>query len=533
MKFTLLSRSVTAAAMLAAAIVPTAWAGPRQAAKSASTLTINVGQLVPTLDPASACHLVDTGVTNLMYAQLTQYGTKRGPGGTLEQNPARMRPYLAKSWTKSRNGLTYTFHLRRGLKFPSGDPVNSAAVKYSFNRTIKINGCGSYGIVDGLYKPPQFKAIATPNPTTVVFHLGQPNSDFLQNLAQWSAVVDDPKLIQAHGGVKANTPNQWMASHDAGYGPYLLKSYHANKQAIFVANPRFFFHPSVHRIIVNFFSSDTPLLLAARSGQADVTEVLSKQAAHSLVGNHCCRVLAFPIAAWDKLIIPNNVAPFNNVKFREALTYAVPYKQILQRVYYGYGQSFYGIWSPAQPWFNPKIGKPRTFNLAKAQSLIRQSHVKTPISFDLLTPEGNTIEGQIATIIQGIWSQLGITANVKTVTVAEQLQDAYTTHKHAVLFYDGPGVISPMYQWDYDGKCGSQFNSDLSCIPAADRMIAPLRKTASLKKWRPVADKVDKMWIAQSPRIPIMQDKFVVVLSRRVTHFEFYGSAQFSKIRIK
>lgn len=493
-------------------------------------VVINIGQLIPTLDPASACHVVDSEVTNTLYAQLTKYGTKDGPQGTLVEDTSKIEPYLAKSWEISDDGLTYTFALYPDLKFPSGRPVDSEAWKYSLERTIKVNGCGAYGLLDGLYDPLLIKRIDTPDPTTLVITLSQPDVNFLQNLAQWASVVVDPQLVEENGGVVENTPNEWLASHSAGYGPYLLESYEPNKKLVLVANPDFVIPAKEQKLIINLYDSDSALLLAAREGQADVTVMLSKQAAKTLEGNPCCKVVSYPVSAWDKIILPAKVPPFDNAKFREALTYAVPYDDLLNNVYYGYGEPFYGPWAPAVPWYNETIGAPREFDLDKAKSLIAESGLKTPIQFDLLTPEGNAIEAQIATIVQGIWKDIGVNVNVKTVTVEQQLEDAYSTHKNATLFYDSPGVYAPDYHWDYDMKCGSMFNSDQSCNPEADKLIAKLRSTTDEAERQDITDQAAEMWIEDSPRIQVMQDKFVVVLGNKIDHFEFYRTAHFRTI---
>ena len=492
-----------------------------------AALVVNLGQLVPTLDPASACHLADAGVTNALYAQLTRYGTKTDDNGEEVEDASKIEPYLADSWTVSDDGTVYTFKLHPDMKFPSGDPVDAKAFKYSLERTVKINGCGAYGIVDGLYDPPQFKKIETPAPDTLKITLGQPNVNFLQNLAQWSGGVVDPKLVEANGGVKKNTPNEWMASHSAGYGPFLLDSYEPNKQAVLVANPDFIDPPASKKIIVNFFSASEPLVLAARSGRADVTLVAPKQAAKSLASNACCKVLANPIPAWEKIALPAKVAPFDNEKLREALTYAVPYDQIISSVAFGYGTPFYGPWSPAMPWYNPEIGKARPYDVDKAKQLIAESGLKTPIKFNLITPQGNAAEKQLAAVVQQSWKQIGVDVTVRTVTVAQQLDDAYSTHKNAVMFYDGPGVIAPDYLWDYDMKCGSAFNSDQSCDPAADKMVAKLRHTTDDAARKKITDAVAESWVSRSPRIQVYQDSFVTILNKRVKDYVFFRSAQY------
>ncbi len=102
-----------------------------------------------------------------------------------------------------------------------------------------------------------------------------------------------PGLVEAHGGQKKAKPNEWLASHDAGYGPYLLKSYSAGHQLVLEANPSFFEPPKTKHIILNFIPDNETLLLDAQSGAADITLGLSNQAAHSLTSDSCCVVASF------------------------------------------------------------------------------------------------------------------------------------------------------------------------------------------------------------------------------------------------
>src|SRR5262245_30313216 len=145
-------------------------AGGSASASSAFVINMPVGPA--TLDPAEECGFTDLTITEAVYTRLTQYGSKPGPNGTTQVDPGHIVPYLAKSWTISRGGLVYTFHLRSGVKFSDGTPVDSKAVKFSLERSITMGGCGGYFIYDGIYGPPPLiRSIATPNPQTVVITL--------------------------------------------------------------------------------------------------------------------------------------------------------------------------------------------------------------------------------------------------------------------------------------------------------------------------------------------------------------------------
>ncbi len=515
------------AALSASDGVRPAAAAPNSAASSALVIDMPVGPA--TLDPAEECGLTDTTITTAVYATLTQYGSKPGPDGTTQFDPAHIVPYLAKSWKITGHGRVYTFNLRPGMRFSDGTPIDSHAVKYSLERSVTMGGCGGYFIYDGIYTPPLIKSITTPNRTTVVITLSRPDANALQDWAQPAASVVNPKVVNAHGGVHKGKINTWMAGHvTPGGGPYLLQSYEANKQAVLVANPHFYKQPASKKVIINFISSDPTLLLQARNGAADVTLGLSKQSAHSLVGNRNVKVIADETSTFEQIGMPNNMPPFTNRTFRKALTYAVPYQQILHKVIYGYGSLFFGAIPPGMPGYSASIEKPRAFNLTKAKQLIQQSGIKTPVNITMDIQAGNPIDEQIATIVQGVWSQLGVHVTVNKLS-ASDYTNALEGHKaQSYIRLDGPGVIDPGYFLGYDMKCGISFNLSDVCIPEADKLLAEARRKQSRAAQAPYWKKINKLWIADAPKIPVYADKAVSIVNKRVKHYFYSEETNFT-----
>jgi peptide/nickel transport system substrate-binding protein len=308
-------------------------------------LKVNMAVAPGTLDPASGCGANDLALIGSLYTRLTQYGSKPGPDGTTQVDPGKIEPYAAESWTVSDDGKQYTFKLRANAKFPSGKPVDAEAVKYSFERTLTMNGCGGYFLHDGLLDPPLIKEIVVKDPTTVVFELSQPDPNALQAWAQPAASIVDKSVVDANGGVKKDSVNEYMGSHAAGAGPYLLESYEPNKSAVLTANPDFVGEPkpASKTIRINFVNSDPTLLLQAKSGDTDITLGLSKQSAKSLEGNKNVRVIANDTPLSEQIGLPNSKAPFKNVKFRQALALALPYQDIVDKAAFGYGTLFSGM----------------------------------------------------------------------------------------------------------------------------------------------------------------------------------------------
>jgi peptide/nickel transport system substrate-binding protein len=368
----------------------------------------------------------------------------------------------------------------------------------------------------------------TPDATTFVVNLSVPDANVLQDWAQPAASIIDKSVVDAHGGVQKGKVNTWMAGHVAGIGPFTLKSYEANKQAVLVSNPKFFAPGKAKEIVINWIASDPTLLLQARSGTADVTLGLSKQSANSLASNPNVKVIANDTSIGEWLGLPNDKPPFDNVKFREAMSYAVPYQQILSKVAYGYGTLFYGVFPPAMPEFNPKLEKPRQQNIAKAKQLIAASGVETPVTVELDIQAGNTNDEQVATIVQGTWKQLGVNVQINKLSASDYINKLETHKSQAFIRLDGPGVIEAGYFLGYDLKCGISFNLVAVCIPAADKILAKARQETNKAKRQAMWDQIARLWNAQSPKIPVYGDKYVSVVNKRVKSYFYSHEIDFS-----
>jgi peptide/nickel transport system substrate-binding protein len=525
--------AVLAVLSLAIGLVVSAGCASEEGAKQTNqTMVINMSTPLNTLDPTNVALVTQAGILSGLYTTLTYYDSKPGPDGTIVANTdiSHIRPYLAESWTVSPDGKTYTVKLRPGLKFPSGDPLDAAAVKFSFERTIKENISGATVLLENETDPPLIESVSAPDATTVVIKYRRPDPSAPLVWATIGGCIVDPSLVKAHGGVHANTVNEWLASHSAGYGPYVIKSYQPNHQLVLEANPDFFQPAKIKTIIINFVTSEPTLLLQARSGAADVTIGLSNQAVHSLEGNQNCRIIKNISTLSELLNLPEtpDIPALQNKTFREALSYAVPYQEILDNIAFGYGQLYYGEWLPGFSWFNPKTGGPRQYDLDKAKQLLKASGVKTPVSFPILVTEGNQVEKQIATAVANVWDQLGVHMSVRTVSPGELLKTIYTTKNAPTMFLDGPFVPTPEYLWSYDIQSGNQFNDLLYSNHKIDQLMRNLPTVTDSQQRQQILDEVQSLWVADSPRIPLYDVQFVTVLSKRVGNFYFvpsYGPA--------
>jgi len=497
-------------------------------ASKALILDVNTGQ--DTLDPAVTVQFGPASTIDALYGRLTILGLVPGPSGTLRTDPTSIKPSLATSWKLTNNNTVYTFSLRHNAHLANGHLITAADMKYMFDRNLKMGTGGNYFTEDGITG--NVKSTAVTGKFTFVVTLKHPDPNILQSWATPDMGAIDPTIVQAHGGVQAGKVNTWVAGHGAGFsGAFVLTSYQPDNQIVFKANPRYYGPKAgTSQIVENVIHSDSTLLLRARSGAADVTMGLSYQAVNSLKNNKNVRIIADPTTKMEELEFNNKVVPLNNVTFRKALAYAVPYQQIITKVAYGFGVPFGGPLPPAMPFYDKSLKNPYHYDLNKAKALLQQSKVPLPVTLTDTIEEGNATQEQISTIVQAIWSTLGVHLTINRVAPSDYTSSLFAHKTQVFMREDGPGVIDPGYFLGYDitGCAAVNFSLSNICIPQAEKLNAQARFTTSKAKRQQLFNQISRLWIADAPKINLYEMKAVTVLSGRVKRFVYgdYGFYQ-------
>jgi len=169
-------------------------------------LVFSGGQPVPVLDPHVRYDWSTRMMQQCIYDALAKY----------EGNPPRVVPWLAEKWDVSDNGLTWTFHLVGNAKFHNGDPLDAEAVRFSFERALKLNKGVAWMLKDHL----QPDAIKVLDPRTVQCSLSVAYPAFLSFMPLWYIV--NPKQVTA-SVVDGDYGQKFLTDGDAGSGPFRIK----------------------------------------------------------------------------------------------------------------------------------------------------------------------------------------------------------------------------------------------------------------------------------------------------------------------
>ncbi|GAA1016349.1 ABC transporter substrate-binding protein [Acrocarpospora pleiomorpha] len=496
-----------------------------QSPAGGTPLRVSFATAPSSIDPAKSCTGEDRQLLNSLYVRLVDFGAKPSEAGTTKIDYSKILPYLAKSWTASDDGKTYTFQLNTGWKFPSGAAMDASAVKFSLDRALTMNQCGAT-ILNDLYSDPNLiTEIAAPDANTVVITLDKPDPQILSALADTSGGIVDPGVVNANGGVVKDTANTWMDSHSAGGGPFTLESYSPGTSAVLKANPAFGGPPPLSKEInVTWTTSPATELVNVQNGATDIAFGLGGSAFNSLRSSSSVQVVSYDDTQSMLMTMPNNKAPWTNEKVREAAVLAIPTQDIIKNVMYGFGKPYYGPIPPSMPGYSDQYGQPVAQDIAKAKALIAESGVKTPIEVTLDIQSGDQNQKTISTIVQSALQQIGINLTLRTLTSSAWSDAVYNGKSQAALRLDGPAYANAGYYLQYDEDCDSAYNTGYICIPANTDLLKQARATSDTAKQNQLYAEITKNYVARFPRVTLYQSLTPVALNKTVKSFHYSES---------
>lgn len=383
--------AVAAASPVAAAVSPTLAPAP-PAGKRGGTLILARQGEVTNLDPQKVPAFTSQRVFELIYSRLTSLTAD-----------LTVQPDLAESWTISQDGKTYTFKLRQA-KFHNGDPLTSADVKFTFERILTVDGSVARSLFTDI------DHVDTPDDRTAVFVLKQPNVTILPYMASANASIVSQKVAQANG----NDLSKKEAA--IGSGPFKLAEWVPDNYMLLQANTDYFISglPYLDGIRINVVPDQAGLIAALRTKAADMAIIEDARAAQSLRQEEGVTLDARPSPNYNLLFVNTKRPPFDNVKVRQAMSYAIDRQQIVDAVALGEGD-ITGPIAPALTQFAlPTSQYPSyTRDVARARQLLQEANVG-PIQFTMLTETSEPAYARdIAQLVQQQLSEVGITMNIE------------------------------------------------------------------------------------------------------------------------
>jgi peptide/nickel transport system substrate-binding protein len=329
-------------------------------------------------------------------------------GRTPVADTQRFVPVYAKSFTPDKALKVWTLKMRKGLRWPSGNPITAEDVKWSKDRALAAasNVAGIYRLI-GLTSPHQIELV---DDWTVRFHQAFP-SVLTPQIQIISLYLFDSKLLKIHATASDPWAKIWANANPQDGGAYNVASYTVGQSLTLRANPRFpLGEPAVHTIEMPIISSSANMRLQLQKGDIDMALGLSPNDIQQLSKAKGVRIISVP--SNQQAVIQLNVkqAPLNNVNVRRALAYAVPYMQIIKRVFHGDARVDRSLIPIDTPGYVSSY--PYSHDLAKAKSLLAKAGYKGGFKSELVIDAGDTQQQQIAILVQSEFRKIGVDVQI-------------------------------------------------------------------------------------------------------------------------
>ncbi len=308
-------------------------------------------------------------------------------------------PQLATSYKVSADKKTYTFTLRHGVKFSTGQPMTSADVKFSLDQNTKASQ--GWGFINTA-----IKSVSAPSPDTVAVHLKYP----------WAPLLADLSIF-ANGIVPANyggeTENQFY-THPVGTGPFKWDYWHKGSALRLVRNPLYWEQgkPYLNSITWTDVPNDNTRQLQLKGGQAQIDQFPAWSTVASLKATQGVNMHLFNSTQTNYMAFNELRKPFQDEHVRRAISLAINRNALVKAVLFGNGKPANSLFPPQVPFYQAATPGLQ-YNLAAAKQEMAKSSVPHGFSTTIVIPAGNSDYLTISTIVQSELKPLGIKIKVQ------------------------------------------------------------------------------------------------------------------------
>lgn len=468
------------------------------------------------LDPQAVTAVNDFRILMNVYDGLVKYKT-----GTLSVEPS-----LATSWKISRNGLNYTFKLRKGVTFHDGNPFDAEAVKFNFDRMLKEDhpyaDTGPFPLAFFFSAIDEVKVIDT---YTVRFVLKEPFAPLLSNLAYPTGLIVSPEAVKTYGKGYGRNPS--------GTGPFKFREWKGNQHVIVDRNENYWngkpnlksvvFRPIVdaNTRVAEMLSRGVDLIVEVPPDNVETFSSDSRFKLYEQAGPHL----------WF-LILNAKEGPFKSKKVRQAVNYAINKKALVENVLRNTATIATGPTPAAFSWAYNKSLKPYPYNPRKARQLIKEAGFEGATITFYVTEGGSGMLDPVSmgTAIQADLKAVGLNVEIETYEwntflgkvnpglegKADMAEMAWMTNDPDTL----PFLALRTAAWPDKGG----FNSGYYSNPKVDKLLESARKSTSIKTRARLYKQMQKIVYDDSPWAFIANWKQNAVAGNNVKNFKLEPS---------
>ncbi|MBS3649348.1 ABC transporter substrate-binding protein [Pseudaminobacter sp. 19-2017] len=420
---------------------------------------------------------------------------------------------LAESWEASPDAMVWTFKIAKGHTFSDGTPVTAEAVKFSFERVVKVAKSQAKQFT-------QITKMELVDADTIRFTLENPSATFLSLLAGSGASIVNPAVMQHE--VDGDMGQAYLADHTMGSGAYQVASWEKGQQIVLEANPHYAGKADLKKVVVRIIKDASARRLQLEKGDLDLVEDLPSDQLESLAGAEGVAIVDEPGFFVTYLYLNNKSAPLDNLKVRQAISYAMDYQGIIDGVLHGKAKQMRGA-VPSGMWSHDETVKQYTYDPEKAKALLAEAGV-SDAKLGYLYAKTDPNWEVTGLVLQQALAPLGITL--------EMQENDYPTMRDRIdkgNFDIAVGNWSPdlsdpseFVKWWFDSKYhGLPGNRAFYSNPEVDQLIRDADVISDQAAREQAYKKVQAITAEEAPYVMLFQRNFQFAMRSNVEGYVY------------
>ena len=458
------------------------------------------------------------------YDRLLSYAVKTLPDGTPSYDREKLAPELAESWQEASDGMSCTFRLRRDATFHDGTPVTAKDVKWSFDRAVTVGGFPTFQMSAGsLEKREQFVAV---DDHTFRIDYIRKDKMLLFNVAVVVPFVINSELARKNATEQDPWALTWLRNNEAGGGAYRIEAWRPGSETIFARfdNWKSGPLPKIRRIIARDIPSAGTRRAMLERGDADFSTGFPPKDFEQLIKEGKVNVTGVPIpnGLWY-VALNTSKPPFDNVKLRQAVAWAMPYEAIQSSAFFGRAVPMHGGPEKVEKavWPQPF---PYVTNLDKAKALMAEAGFAQGLETTLALDTGSATVGEPAAVLmQESLGKIGIKVTIEKMPGANWRTTLNKKELPMALNRFSGWLDYPEYYfyWNFHGN-NSIFNISAYKSPAMDALIDKARFTTDTAEYDRTVKEFIALCMSEVPMVPLNQPIHDVATQKSVSGYQFW-----------
>jgi peptide/nickel transport system substrate-binding protein len=458
----------------------------------------------------------------MIYDSLVEYGEK-----------GKILPALATSWEISPDGKTYTFYLRKGVKFSDGTPFNADAVKFSLERWRQKPEHSSITASKALEK------IEVVDSHTIKLHFNICYYPILTELTYPRPV----RIMSPSAVTPAGDPNGKFAK-PIGTGPWMVESYTKDQQAVLVRNPNYWGEkPRLSKIVLKVIPDPQTRVLALQSGQVDLAggrmSSIPPESLPLITKDSKLQIHRTEGSTSYFLIFNYNNEFFQDVRIRQAINYAVNKRSMVDNLLGGVGKPAQGLFQFTVPYVTERNNQGYPYDVNKARELLAEAGWKDTDGDGILDKNGKPFKVSLAfqnveypewkpmcEAIQGDLAKVGIQVNLKMLERTAYYDELWKNRGYELIIYR-----TYSDSWNPHGFLAGLFHTAKGkpavawADPKLELLIDNVLSTMDETERQKIYDEIFHLIYEQAMCVPLYYPEEIMVVNSRVQGFEFGTTA--------